>query len=402
LKFTKRKSSLLLLGAGVLVSVIYFLFLSGNGQIFEKTIMVEEENFQLYSSKPFAPQILENCKDDVHCAVMSLQAISQDSEKNEVIQTFDEILQLYRKNNPCHKLSHHMGMWFYAYLGNVTEALSYSDQVCGGGIFHGVVESYLLTEQFQGKGPEALDLKAICPRSGENPNYIEHWQCLHGLGHGLTKLYPTDVLASVKRCDEFDGEIEQLSCSKGVFMQNVADHFETGKGDFDEDDIFYPCNAVDPKRAPACYHYHVSYLNLLNDGYIKNTFDDCDKIVPQEMIKYCYYGYGREMESDIKNRVSEAVRLCTLGQKSEYHSYCLKGMLLTIVNAGTKTDRGFSFCKTLPTEFKNDCYDGIGKWIILLSKDLSGEFRRQECAKAESQQYSEICLNANLEDSLLI
>jgi len=62
LKFTKRKSSLLLLGAGVLVSVIYFLFLSGNGQIFEKTIMVEEENFQLYSSKPFAPQILENCK----------------------------------------------------------------------------------------------------------------------------------------------------------------------------------------------------------------------------------------------------------------------------------------------------------------------------------------------------
>jgi hypothetical protein len=151
LKFTKRKSSLLLLGAGVLVSVIYFLFLSGNGQIFEKTIMVEEENFQLYSSKPFAPQILENCKDDVHCAVMSLQAISQDSEKNEVIQTFDEILQLYRKNNPCHKLSHHMGMWFYAYLGNVTEALSYSDQVCGGGIFHGVVESYLLTEHFQGK-----------------------------------------------------------------------------------------------------------------------------------------------------------------------------------------------------------------------------------------------------------
>jgi len=363
--------------------------------------MVEQENFQLYSGKPLAPQILENCKEDVHCAVMSLQSISQVSEKKKVVEAFDDTLKLYSKKYSCHELAHHMGMWFYAYLGNVTEALSYSDQVCGGGIFHGVIENYLLSEQFHGNGPQDLDLKAICPRIGENPNYIEHWQCLHGLGHGLSKVYPNDVLSAVKRCDEFDGEIEQLSCSKGIFMQNEVDYFETGKGDFDKNDIFYPCDAVDPKRAPACYHYHVSYLARLNDGYIKKTFDDCDKIVPQEMIKYCYYGFGRELESDIKNNVSTAVRFCTEGEKSEYHSYCLKGMLLTTINAGTETDKGFSFCKALPSEFKNDCYDGMGKWIILLSKNLNDGFRQQECAKAESQ-YSETCLNASLENSPLI
>ena len=365
-------------------------------------IEVEGEDIRLFSNKPYAPQIIEECKNDVHCAVNSMQTIAGMENSQNVIDTFVSLIHLYEQTYSCHETAHHLGMWLYGYVKDVREALSYSEQVCGGAIFHGVIQNYVMTQKLQGTSLNKIDIKSICLKPSGNPYYIEHWQCLHGLGHGLIEGYDYDVLSAIKRCEEFEPGWEQLSCSKGVFMQNVIHYLETGQGDFDEDDLYYPCNAVESKRSAPCYHYHVTYMVIKNKGNVQQTFNDCDKILPADMVKYCYYGFGRQLEPNIGNSIEAALLLCQAGQKSEYHSDCLKGMLLTIVNVNTNTDRGFSFCKLLPEQYKKDCYDGLGRWILMLQENQGDQLRKEECAKSENDNYFKVCMNSSLESIILL
>jgi hypothetical protein len=335
----------------------------------------------------------------MHCAVNAMQSISENENQKKVITTFQELIVLYEKSIPCHETAHHLGMWLYVYLNDIEKSLQLAQQQCGGAVYHGVIQNYIQIQKFQGKEPKNIDIHSICVNKSSNIYSIEHWQCLHGVGHGLTKLYDGSVLEAVKRCNEFAEIIEQISCSKGVFMQNVLDYFETKKGDFDEFDKYYPCNAVDSKYTPSCYHYHVSYLGLLNDKKLRKTFDDCDNITPDVMIKYCYYGFGRQLAASIKS-IDDALYFCKAGKISEYHTLCLEGMLLNLVNGNKNPDIGFSFCTHIPQEYKFDCYDGLGKWVkMLYSED---EKRNLECDKAENFEYSQICRQASFDSIKLL
>jgi hypothetical protein len=290
-------------------------------------------------------------------------------------------------------------MWLYGYLNDVDKSLELAQQQCGGSVYHGVIQNYILTQKFQGTSLDEIDIHLICGNRSSNPYSIDHWQCLHGLGHGLAQLYDYNTLDAVKRCDEFQAGIEQISCSKGIFMQNVVHYFETKGGDFDSSDKYYPCNAVDSKYSPTCYHYHVTYLGLINDKKLKQTFDDCDGIVPEEMIKYCYYGFGRQLSGNIKS-IDDALFLCEAGKISEYHKYCLTGMVMTLVNGNKNPDIGFSFCSHLSQEYKESCYDGLGKWVKMLYSDDAK--REAQCAKAENSEFATVCSKASFDGIKLI
>ncbi len=402
---TKKVSTILIIGGVAVVGITIAGWAIVNFDLlnWEYRIKVEEENISLYSNRPYAPQIIKECKNDVHCTVNAMQTISDIENKQNVTDTFGDLIHLYEQTYPCHETAHHLGMWFNGYVGDVSEALSYAEQVCGGAVFHGVIQNYLVKQKFLGASPEDIDIKSICPKPSGNPYYIDHWQCLHGIGHGLSDSYDYDVLSAVKRCEEFEPGLEQLSCSKGVFMQNEVYHLETGEGDIDEDNIFYPCDAVDSIRAAPCYHYHVTHMLLQNQGKLKATFDDCDKIEPSELVKYCYYGFGRQLSATFGGIIENALLLCESGQNSQYHSLCLKGMLLTTINVNKSTEIGFSFCKALPEKYKEECYDGIGMWLLMLSeKENDDDFRKPECLKSEDDRYYDICMNASLESIVLL
>ena len=93
-----------------------------------------------------------------------------------------------------------------------------------------------------------------------------------------------------------------------------------------------------------------------------------------------------------------AISKC-IGEQFEYPSFCLAGMLLTLVN-NRGTDEGFEFCRMVPDEYKFECYDGIGKWILMKHSDEKD--RKNECSKATNPAYTEICNKASLEDILLV
>ncbi|MGH9922416.1 MAG: hypothetical protein ACRD38_06670, partial [Nitrososphaerales archaeon] len=213
--------------------------------------------------------IIAECQNNVHCAMRSLSELAKGKDRSTVLTTFTDLITEYDQSYyRCHETAHHLGMFLYSYLGDLNEALPYAKQECGGAVFHGIIQGFLGEQVAKKVNPEDIDITKICPESDDNPYSIDRWQCLHGVGHGLTVLYDYDVFSAVKRCEVFEPGWEQISCSKGLFMQNVVNYLETGYGKFDENDILFPCNQVESKYAPSCYHYHTSYILKQKGGAI--------------------------------------------------------------------------------------------------------------------------------------
>ena len=94
-------------------------------------------------------------------------------------------------------------------------------------------------------------------------------------------------------------------------MEN-NDHFlETGKGDFDKNDIYYPCDRTVEKFAPQCYFYHPMYLLERNNLTLRHNLTDvsaqCDNISPDKFVKYCYQGIGRKLAGIAYTNTEQAI-----------------------------------------------------------------------------------------------
>ena len=135
--------------------------------------------------------------------------------------TLGDLISSYEKSEVyCHMQAHHLGMFLYDYIGDLHVALSYVDQRCAGALYHGVVQRFIMTN-FEKADVVDIDIKGICPKNSDNPYSLERWECLHGIGHGLTESHNSDVLSAVQHCGDLEPGWEQISCSKGVFMENV-------------------------------------------------------------------------------------------------------------------------------------------------------------------------------------
>ena len=392
----------------IIVAVIFAVVIIGLGASYmtsnQKTNTVETQVtssniYQIEQSN--AKQIIDTCKNVMHCSVTGLDNLTKTADKQVVLGTFSDLVSMYDTSvYPCHETAHHLGMWLYGYTGSLNESLSYAKQECGGSIFHGVLQGYFMTEHFHNVDASQIDITKLCAQDPQNPYSITRWQCLHGIGHGLAEFYDYNITKAVNRCDEFKPGWEQTSCAKGLFMQNVVHYAETGSGDFNKNDIFYPCDSVSVKYAPACYHYNVSYMWVQNNFDINATFDECDKITPSSLVSSCYHGFGRQLESIAATSVTKAIDSCTLGKESQYHVDCLKGMVMTIVNRDANLDNGFKFCSILKDDFKAGCYESMGQWVDMMYNDP--QERKIECSNAESLDYIADCMHASLDDVNLL
>ena len=349
----------------------------------------------------YAQNIIDTCKNVMHCSVTGLDNLTKTQNRQVVLGTFADLVTDYDHTYPCHETAHHLGMWLYGYTQSLNESLPYAKMECGGAIFHGIMQNYFMTEQFHGIPESQIQITKLCPEDPANPYSMIRWQCIHGLGHGLTAYYNDNVTAAVANCDEFSSGFEQLSCSKGVFMQNMVSYFETGQGFVSPTDIYFPCDTISDKYAPACYHYHATYLIKQANGSIPAAFDLCDKITPGTMVKYCYHGMGRQLATLVTSEmtIKSGMSTCFLGKQSQYYQDCLNGMLLTVLNGDTNTWAGFKFCSMADDSFKPDCYDSLGKWVKMLYP--TQDERQAECSKAETN-YVPTCLGASLDNQPLL
>jgi len=338
----------------------------------------------------YAQQILNECKKDINCTIVKFQELAKTQEQSIVLETFDDVLiNVKESSNFCHPYAHRLGLFLYNYLGDLNQALSSTNPLlCGGAVYHGIVQNFMISEVAENNiSPSEIEINQICPEDLEHPQSIDRWECLHGVGHGLTATHDYDVISAIERCKEFERGWESVSCAKGLFMENINNYVKTGTGAIQEDDIFFPCNKIDERFAPPCYHYQVRYLSIINDSYTFQIFEDCSKIT--DFAKYCFRGFGNLLGPEIyENQIESETCLVLSG---EDRAECYKGIAMLYAD-NISTDEALDFCKIIPQEFKMDCYGEVGKWIhMVYSKD-----RQEQCSKSE-KPYFDVCMNASLE-----
>lgn len=337
----------------------------------------------------YAEQIFDDCKDDKHCVVESLDTIAESEQKDIVLGTFSELIVLYDEDPdiPCHEMAHHLGIWLYGYTQELEEALQHANPVCIGGNYHGIFQNYFAYKVLKGSEPNDIKIVDLCSSIDGNSYTLNKALCIHGIGHGLEVLYKYDTIQAVQRCDEIKTTLAQKNCFNGVFMENLL-YFQLDEGDFDENDPHYPCNKVESRHSNSCYVWQAPPLLVKNALNVSNTFNECDKIPSEEGIKHCYFGIGRQLfNMQVKNLLS----LCESGERIEYHVYCIRG---TVMTSSTKyLETGFTICNILPEKYKHECYDGLGFWIQLRSADENQ--RKEFCSKAE-KEYFDVCMNPDM------
>lgn len=398
--FSNKKIKIIGISVLVVLSGFFIIYYSSYEQLNIENLTEPKNLEEPKNQKEIvsAEQIFENCQYDMHCSVELLSNISHEQEKPIVMNTFEELLSIYHKkqaNFRCHTIAHHLGEWVYGYTKNMEESFGYADPLtCGAGLYHGIFENYFSILKFEGVYPDQVEIKSLCTKVDSNFYSLDMAHCHHGIGHGLLLLYDYDVVSAVNRCNDFDFKQEQASCSNGVFMQNVLKNFETGEGDFDKNNMQYPCDQISSNFTSTCYIWQGPYILKQRNFEVYSSFAECDKI-NQEFIKYCYYGIGAELETDAAGKMELALQFCQAGNPT-YHKDCFRGMVMK--TSMIYLDSGFGFCALVPEQFKEECYNGLGYWIKL--RHLTEEEKMVDCLKAE-KPYFETCMKATSDVSYL-
>jgi hypothetical protein len=367
-------------------------------------IFGEQELRKKSSSSIYAAaQIMESCREEnggAHCPMTFLNNLSKIEESRLVLTTFLELVRLYDENNySCHQYGHHLGMWLYEHMGNPKDALKYATIYCGGSVYHGIFQNYFEDEEaINNLDRSQIAIIDLCPVSQGNANWLHERDCIHGIGHGLAKLYNYNTLAAVDRCNEFVPIWAQSACSRGVFMENIEYFIETGLGDFNTTDIYSPCTGIIEKFASQCYYYYPAY-DLARNGItlsynITGTFAKCDDIPSAKFSKYCYQGIGRLLESFAYTNAKLSIATCYLGNQTKYHNDCLLGTLKTMLKGYADPSVGFTYCSKSNLDFKAICYQIVGMWIKSFLHAGKADLEN-ECAKAPETNYINNCINTN-------
>ena len=55
-------------------------------------IQIENENVKIYSNQPYAPQIVDVCKDDIHCSVNAMHTLAKLEDEEKVLDIFSNLI----------------------------------------------------------------------------------------------------------------------------------------------------------------------------------------------------------------------------------------------------------------------------------------------------------------------
>jgi len=299
----------------------------------------------------------------------------------------------------AHPYTHHLGRASFAYYKDVAEAFAHCREMFWSGCYHGVLEGYLRSL------PEvrADTIAAVCTREIDawQSTFLQY-QCLHGLGHGLTLYFDYQLPTALEGCDALASPWERESCYSGVFMENVVAFFQphhTHQGEHHHagrprsllrpEDPLYPCNAVDEPYQRACYRMQSSAILTFSQHDFTKAFQVCAG-APAAFVSVCYESLGRDVSGFTLRNTEKTLTLCRQGSP-EQATACLVGAVKDFILTYADPQRGLAFCRRLDDASKEACYAATGE--VLLSLYPDNQQRAQSCAEAETE-YIDACKEA--------
>ncbi len=260
----------------------------------------------------------------------------------------------------CHPLTHVIGRVAAEKFANVAGAYTEGDSFCWSGYYHGVLEGVIGKI---GMKDLVVSLNDICMPLAEAHNYsFDHYNCAHGLGHGVMAITQNELFDSLKLCDNLVDAWERASCWSGAFMENIIiDNQNQFTKYLKPTDPLYPCNAVDDQYRNVCYLMQTSYmLKITNGDYVK-VFELCTQAEGYQNT--CYQSLGRDISGRNTSDVALTKTGCALGRDLLQREQCIVGAVKDFVSYFHSDVQGKALCAALDEkEIQDTCFATLDEY----------------------------------------
>jgi hypothetical protein len=405
-----------LLLAGLLVAVMQ----RGSGASFALAEGLVDEAVEQRDSLEIARAAVDKCgrrvsMEKVSCYEKLLVPLTSSAGVRTAMGALGSIGRLDRDvARHGHVYAHAIGIAALAPGKDVSTTFGSCNELYQSGCYHGVIQAYFEELQRQ-KGESAFtgeDVNAVCQAFDRAQERWLLFQCVHGLGHGLTMVHGHDLVLALEGCDLLVDAWDRESCYGGAFMENIVNvtnpHHPaaalaksrgdqghqhaaaTGRPPFkalDPTDLHYPCSILDARYQNACYQMQTSAILWHNQGDIAAAGKTCDA-APQALRTVCHQSLGRDISSYALQDHEESIRLCSLSNP-RYQPWCYVGLVKNFVDLTARTDNGFAFCGKVPgVPNRMKCYEAVGEQIAVLE---SGQEGREALCSQSQPTYLEAC-----------
>lgn len=262
----------------------------------------------------------------------------------------------------CHQEAHLVGRLAYdLYKSAVFRKINYS---CHSGYIHGAMEAFI---KEQGKDNRLM--KKLANLCNDFKTDFAKFECLHGIGHGLTAYVNYDIPKALNWCHELPSDYVRRSCFGGVFMENIM--VAEGRGAIRghntawvSDDPQFPCNHVEQSQLIQfeCYQMQTSRMLSLFKYDFRRIVLECLR-APANMVNVCFRSMGRDIAGQTLRDPDGIINLCGLSPPNLLQE-CLTGGLNVIVDfwGEEMTDQPQKFCNKigLPQD-KAYCFQVLGE-----------------------------------------
>src|SRR6266446_145473 len=146
----------------------------------------------------------------------------------------------------AHEFAHGLGIEAYGTSTDIVGTFSACGDGYSSGCRHGVIQAYF-ESRHEVTQPE---VEALCqPFKSPSASRWVLFQCVHGMGHGLTMFRGHDLPRALVDCDLLSDNWDRESCYGGAFMESVINataphHPATMRSEEHTSELQSPCNLV--------------------------------------------------------------------------------------------------------------------------------------------------------------
>ena len=249
----------------------------------------------------------------------------------------------------CHQLAHVIGRAALDRYKELADAFGQGDHFCWAGYHHGALEEYSANKGFD---YIIRNANQVCKKLADEEKFsFNHYNCVHGLGHGFMEVQQGELFSALRSCDSIKNDWERESCYGGVFMQNImeAEKYPDRPPKFlKTDQPMYPCTAVDRQYKGQCYLMQTSYALKVLNGNFTAVFTACDGLSDTSYKATCYQSLGRDASGRSVSDVEQTKTACLLGVSLEAQINCVIGAAKDFISYFHSDQQVKELCAALP------------------------------------------------------
>jgi hypothetical protein len=314
---------------------------------------------------------LDDC-DDQGCFQQAFGNIAFRDGPKEAIALLER--EIGSQTNACHGIAHIIGSAVLArYDGDIGRTFAEGSSACHSGYYHGVLERAFLKVRSRDAASLGRVARKLCDDAGIRRLADLHYQCLHGLGHGLMLTTGYDLPVALRVCDHLPTEWEANSCNGGIFMENTSTSYGVRSRFVKDDDPLYPCNAVAKDDKPVCYQLVTSRILQVVGVDWEKVAEICAR-VERGWVQACFQSMGRDVSGQTHRDPEAVLPTCTVASPYGGERECVRFAAMDFVVNDVSGRSAATLCTSAAPGLRSPCFGAVGA--------IMGRFRTTPEARA--------------------